>query len=63
MILHFFLLLGSGVENWTTESELEFHENGTAHVQNQTYYHATKEAILRVPAHKGYGKNSFITLV
>ena len=41
-------------------SGFEFVENGTTLVQDQSYNHETKEAVLKVPAHKDYANNTFI---
>jgi len=48
------------VEGIVTSGGLVFSENGTALVQDHSYNHETKEAVLNVPAHGDYGDNTFI---
>jgi len=48
------------VEGIITSGGLVFSENGTAFVQDHSYNHETKEAVINVPAHGNYGDNTFI---
>jgi len=45
-----------------TIGEVVISENGTALLQEHSYDHTTKEAVVKVPAHKGYGNNTFIMI-
>jgi len=44
------------VEGIITSGGLVFSENGSALVQDHSYNHETKEAVINVPAHGDYGR-------